>query len=114
MIVDWFKRAPTPVVVAIVITCGVVALGVLGVFVVLSINGVDTLEFRQWIQTVGQILIYPILGVGTLASVSAARSSAKAEEQTNGHLSDREDTIAALTAQNRQQEIMIRQLQARR
>lgn len=97
--VEWLKKAPTAVVVAVIIVCGVVMLGVLGSFVALTLAGADTTEFRQWINTVGQILVYPLLGVGTLASVQAARSASRAEDQTNGHLTAKEDEIAALRQQ---------------
>lgn len=84
MFMDWLKKAPTPVVVTTIATCGVLALGVLGAFVTLSLNGVDTTEFRQWVQTIGQILVFPLLGITSIASVAAARSSSAAEDQTNG------------------------------
>lgn len=97
--VDWLKKAPTAVVVAVVIVCGLVALAVLGSFVALTLAGADTTEFRQWINALGQVLVYPFLGVATLASVQAARSASKAEDQTNGHLTERDDEIRALRAQ---------------
>lgn len=97
--VEWLKKAPTSVVVAVVIVCGVVALGVLGSFVALSISGQDTTEFRQWINALGQLLVYPFLGVTAVASVQAARSASKAEDQTNGHLDAKDEEIKALRAQ---------------
>jgi hypothetical protein len=91
---NWISKAPTAVVVAIIATCGVVTLGVLAAFVLLSVQGVDTTEFRQWVQTIGQLLVFPLLGIGTVASVSAARSASNAEEQTNGASQVREQDIA--------------------
>lgn len=96
MFMDWLKKAPTAVVVAVVCVCGVVALGVLAAFVVLSLQGVDTTEFRQWVNTIGQLLVYPFLGAGTIAAVSAAKSAQKAEENTNGHLAEKDAEIRSL------------------
>lgn len=98
---DWIRKAPTAVVIAVVIVCGVVAAGVLTAYVVLALNGADTTEFRQWINTVGQILVFPLLGVGAVASVSAARSASRTEEQTNGTALRRDEQIADLTAEVR-------------
>lgn len=96
---DWLRKAPTPVVVSVVIVCGVIALGVLGSFVALTVTGSDTSEFRMWINTIGQLFVYPLLGVTTLASVQAARSASKAEDQTNGHLEAKDEEIRRLRAQ---------------
>jgi hypothetical protein len=93
VLMDWLKKAPTAVVITVVIMCGVIALGVLGSYVWLTANGVDTTEFRQWINTVGQILVFPLIGAGAVASISAAKSASKAEDQTNGHLTDRDAKI---------------------
>jgi hypothetical protein len=83
---EWLKKAPTAVTVAVVAVCGVLAVSVIAAFVVLSINGVDTTEFRQWVQTLGQLLVFPFLGVTSVAAVAAARSSSAAEDQGNGRL----------------------------
>lgn len=96
---DWLKKAPTTVVITVIIVCGFVALGVLGSFVALTLAGEDTAEFRMWINTIGQICVYPLLGVSTVAAVSAARSASRAEDQTNGKLTERDDKIDALRAE---------------
>lgn len=83
---DWLKKAPTAVTVAVVVVCGILAAVVIAAFVVLSINGVDTTEFRQWVQTLGQLLVFPFLGVTSVAAVAAARSSSAAEDAGNGQL----------------------------
>ena len=95
---DWFKKAPTPVVVAVIVVCGVGFLGVLGAYVLLSLQGVDTTEFRQWVNTLGQILIFPFMGVSTIAAVSAAKAASNAEDNTNGHLTEKEQQITKLRA----------------
>lgn len=99
MLVDWLKKAPTAVVVTVVVVVGVIALGVLGSFVALTLAGVDTTDYRMWINTLGQILVYPFLGVTAVASIQAARSASKAEDQTNGHLAAKDSEVAALRKQ---------------
>lgn len=98
MLMDWLKNAPTAVKVSAVVVCGVLALGVLAAYTVLTINGEDTSEFRAWVQTVGQLLVYPFLGVGTAAAIAAANSSARTEKQTNGMLEQRDAQIRDLQA----------------
>lgn len=97
---NWLNKAPTAVTVTVIIVCGVVAGVVVGAFVVLSINEVDTTEFRQWVQTLGQLLVFPFLGVTSVAAVAAARSSSAAEDQTNGNLTTLQKEKAALEARN--------------
>lgn len=96
---DWLKKAPTSVVVTVIIVCGVIAVAVLGCFVALQLSGADTADFRQWIQTVGILVLGSLTGVNTVASVAAARSSSNTEDQTNGTLTKRDDEIADLRAQ---------------
>lgn len=95
---DWLKKAPTPVTVAVIVMCGVVAMTVLVTFTYLTATGVDTTEYRQWINTIGQILVFPFLGVTAVASVAAARSSSAAEDQTNGQLTAAHNKADAATA----------------
>lgn len=96
---DWLKKAPTSITIAVIALCGVLAVSVLAVYVVLTLNGADTADFRQWVQTIGQLLVYPLLGTSAVASVAAARSASAAEDQTNGTLAAKDEQIAALTAQ---------------
>lgn len=112
MFMEWLRKAPTSVTITVVITCGLLALGVLGVYLTLSLQGADTTEFRQWVNTLGQILVFPLLGVTTVASLAAARASSRTEEQTNGELHQRDDNIAALRAQLRQRDSEIRALRS--
>lgn len=101
MIMEWLRKAPTAVTIAVVAVCGVLAVAVLAAYVVMSINGVDTTEFRQWVVTVGQLLVYPLLGTTAVASVAAARSASAAEDNSNGRLTQRDERIAQLEAQMR-------------
>lgn len=98
---DWLRKAPTAVVVAVIIVCGVIACGVLAAFVVLSLNGVDTTDLRQWIQTIGITVILPLLGVNTIASIAGAKSASSAEDNTNGIHEQKDAQIARLTSQLR-------------
>lgn len=93
---DWLKKAPTAVTVTVIVVCGFIAIALVAAFVVLTVNGEDTTEFRQWINTLGQLLVFPLLGTTAVASVAAARSSSKAEDQTNGHLEAKDAEIAEL------------------
>lgn len=104
----WLRKAPTAVVVTVIIMCGVIALGVLGAFVALSLAGQDTTDLRQWVQTIGVTILVPLLGINTIASVSGANSAAAAEDQTNGihaakdvQIAVRDKQIAQLTEQLR-------------
>src|SRR3954470_19101870 len=97
---DWLKKAPTSVVIAVIIVCGFLAAIVLAGYVALTLDGQNTTEYRQWIMSVGNLLQYPLLGTAVVASVSAAKSASKADDQTNGALVDRDDRIAALEAEN--------------
>jgi cobalamin biosynthesis protein CobD/CbiB len=99
---DWIKKAPTGVLVASIVMGGVVALAVLAAFVFLSWQGIDTTEFRQWINTIGQILVFPFLGVTAAAATSAARSASRTEDQTNGTLAAKEREIATYVARDRE------------
>lgn len=96
---NWFSKAPTSVKITIIVTCGVLAGAVLAVYAVLSLNGADTTELRQWINTIGQILVFPLLGTTAVASISAARSAGRADDQTNGQLAERDQQIADLSRQ---------------
>jgi hypothetical protein len=96
--VNWLKKAPTSIVITMIIVCGVLAAAVLVSFVYLQATGQNTTEFRQWINSVGNILMFPLLGLSTAASVQAARSSSNTEDQTNGTLTKRDDEIAQLRA----------------
>lgn len=93
---DWLRKAPTSVTITVIITCGLLAAAVLAAFVILALNGADTTELRQWINTIGQILVFPLLGTTAVASIAAARSSSRTEDQTNGTLTAKDAEIAQL------------------
>jgi hypothetical protein len=99
---DWFKKAPTAVVITVIVVCGFAALSVLGGFVALTIAGEDTTDYRGFINTLANLLMFPFVGVAAIGSVSAARSAARTEEQTNGTLTARDAQIADLHERNAQ------------
>lgn len=96
---EWLKGADRAVKITMLIICGVLALGVLAAYVVLTLNGEDTTEFRQWIIGVANLLLFPVTGLAAVASVSAANSAKKAEENTNGKLHTLEAENTSLRAQ---------------
>lgn len=98
-LMDWLKKAPTAVVIALIAMVTVIVIAVLATFVTLQLNGQDTTELRQWINALGIPSIISLLGINTVASVQAARSSSAAEDQTNGQLTARDAEIAALRKQ---------------
>jgi hypothetical protein len=101
VLVDWLKKAPTSVIITVALVCVVGVLGVLGGFVALSIAGQPTDDYRAFINTLANLLVYPLLGVGTLGSIVAAKSASRAEDNTNGKLTDRDQRIAELEAKIR-------------
>jgi hypothetical protein len=98
---EWIRKAPTALAVAVTVVCGVLALAVLAAYVYLTAQGIDTTEFRQWVNTVGQLLLLPVAGTAAVAATSAARSSSRAEDQTNGQLTARDAEIERLRDQVR-------------
>lgn len=111
MFMDWLKKAPTSVKITMIVVCGLLAGGVLAAYVILSLNQVDTTELRQWINTIGQLLVFPLLGTTAVASISAARSASRADDQTNGQLAAKDRELAAARAREAD---LRRQLDARR
>lgn len=93
---DWLKKAPTAIVVSVIIVCGVSVLAVLGGFVALTLAGRDTTEYRTFINTIANLIMLPIGGLSAVAAVSAAKSSSRTEEQTNGTLTARDAEISRL------------------
>lgn len=95
---DWLKKAPTSVVITVVIVVGGLMLTALGGFILLTYNGKDTTDFRLVINSVMIYVATALSGVGAVAAVGAAKSSAKTEDQTNGATSAERDAIARAAA----------------
>jgi hypothetical protein len=96
MFMEWLKKAPTSVTITVVVTCGLLIAVLVASFVVLELEGADTEGFRSWVNTLGTLLGFPLMGTAAVAGIAAARSSSRAEDQTNGQLHDRDDRIRQL------------------
>lgn len=95
---DWLKKAPTSVVITVlVIVGGLLLTGLIG-FITLIYAGKDVTEFRQMINTLMIFVTTGLSGVAAVAGVGAAKSSAKTEDQTNGASSAERDAIARAAA----------------
>jgi hypothetical protein len=87
MIMDWLRKAPTSLVIAMMIMVGVATIAYLGGYVYLSANGIDTTDYRALLNTAFNYAGILFGATTTVASVAAARSSGRTEEQTNGNMS---------------------------
>jgi hypothetical protein len=96
---DWLRKAPTSVVITLIVMVGFVALGVIASYTWLTLAGEDTTAFRQWVLTIGVPAILSLLGVNTAATISAAKTANQAAEQTNGHLAAKDAELARVYAQ---------------
>lgn len=94
----WIKKAPTPVVVAMVIVCGLGVIATIGGFVALEFAGRETADYRAFVNLLMNAAMLLITGTGTVAAVSAARSASNTEEQTNGLLTEERRAIASEAA----------------
>jgi hypothetical protein len=99
VLMQWLKKAPTSVVVTVVIVCGLGLFAVLAGFVALTIADKPTDEYRQFINTLANLIMLPIGGLSAVAAVSAARSSSNTEDQTNGALTAKSAEIADAAVQ---------------
>ena len=93
MLMDWLKKAPTSIVVSVIATVGILTLTTLIGFFLLIYAGKDVTEFRSLINTVLNTVTLGLSGLGAVAAVGAAKSSSKAEDQTNGLLTERDQLI---------------------
>lgn len=98
MLVEWLKKAPTSVVITLLVVLPLLVLGVLGGFVALSIAGLPTDDYRAFINTLANLLVYPVIGVGTVGSIVAAKSASRAEDNSNGRLTALQQEIDRLRA----------------
>lgn len=96
---NWLKKAPTSVIVAVVLVCGVGVLAVLGGFVALEIAGKPTDDYRAFINTIANLIMLPLGGIAAVGAVAGARASSNAEDNTNGTLTAKDQEIADLKAQ---------------
>lgn len=92
----WIKKAPTSVIVTVIIVCGIGTLALLGGFVALEYAGRPTDDYRTFVNTLFNAVTFLLVGTGTVASISAARSASNAEDQTNGALTAKDEEITQL------------------
>lgn len=97
---NWIRKAPTALLVTIVIVCGVGVVVTIGGFVLLEYAGRDTTDYRAFVNVLINAATLAVAGVGAVGGVSAARSASNAEENTNGALTARDERIAALQNEN--------------
>ena len=96
---DWLKKAPTSIVITVIIVAFLGVLAALGGFLILAANGQDTTEYRSFINTLANLTTVTLAGTGAVAGISAARSASRADDQTNGQLAVKEAEIAELRRQ---------------
>lgn len=94
----WVRKAPTTVVVTVVVAVAIVILGFLGGFVVLTLEGRDTTEYRGLVNLAMNSVTVLLAGIAAIGSTSGAKSASNTEEQTNGTLTSRDQTIEQLRA----------------
>lgn len=95
----WIKKAPTSVVVAVIVVCGIGTLALLGGFVLLEYSGKPTEDYRAFVNTLFNAVTVLAAGTSAVAGISAARSASNAEDQTNGQLTARDSEIRELRDQ---------------
>lgn len=93
---NWLKKTPTAVLVAAITLAGVITVAFLAGFVVLTLNGQDTTEYRGLVNLFMNAASVLLAGIAAIGGASAARSASNAEEQTNGTLTAKDAEIAAL------------------
>lgn len=91
---NWLKKTPTALLITIIIVVAVSSLAYLGGFIYLTAEGKDTTEYRALLNTVTNWVTLLLVGTGTAASVSAARSSSNTEDTIASGQLDREDPNA--------------------
>lgn len=104
---NWIRKAPTALLVTIVIVCGLGVITTIGGFVLLEYAGRDTTDYRAFVNVLVNAATLAVAGVGAVGGVSAARSASNAEENTNGTLTAKDREITALRTE-------VARLQARR
>lgn len=95
---DWLRKAPTSLVIAVLVVVGVASVAYLGGYVYLSANGVDTAEYRSLLNTAFNYAGVLFGATATVASVAGAQSGAKIEKQTNGNLTALQNEVRELRA----------------
>ncbi len=95
----WIKKAPTAVIVTVVIMGGLLPVVAIVGFVALEMSGSSTTEYRAFLNLLMNGAILALSGAGAIGGISAARSASNAEDQTNGQLTAKETELAELRRQ---------------
>jgi cytochrome c biogenesis protein CcdA len=98
MIMDWLRKAPTSLVITVCVVIGVASVAYLGGYVYLTASGADTTDYRSLLNSTFNYLGILFGATTTVASVAAAKSSSKTEENSNGALSALQAENAELRA----------------
>lgn len=96
MLMEWLKKAPTSLKVAVLAIVLIATVAYLGGYVLLALNGVDTTDYRALLNTGLNYVGILFGGAAAVGSISAARSANRTEEQTNGTLTARDARIQEL------------------
>jgi cytochrome c biogenesis protein CcdA len=99
VLMDWLKKAPTSLVITVFVVIGVATVAYLGGYVYLTAAGADTTDYRSLLNSAFNYIGILFGATTTVASVAAAKSAGKAEDQTNGQLTARDAQIADLKRQ---------------
>lgn len=95
---DWLRKAPTTLIITMAIVIGVATVAYLGGYVYLTANGADTTGYRSLLNTAFNYAGILFGATTTVASVAAAKSSSKTEDQTNGNLTALQNEVKQLRA----------------
>lgn len=96
---NWIKKAPTAVLVAAIGAGVVVTLAFLAGFVVLTLNGQSTTEYRGLVNLAMNAVTVFLGAIAAVGATSAAKSASNAEDQTNGTLTAKDVEIHDLRRQ---------------
>lgn len=96
---NWLKKAPTGLVITVLIVFGAVTIAYLGGFVYLTANDKPTSEYTALLNSTMNWITIALGGTAAVASVQAARSASNAEDNTNGALSAKTAEIADAAVQ---------------
>lgn len=102
MFMEWLRKAPTALVIAASVLCGVVTLAVLGGYIALEFAGRDTSGYLAFVSFLLSATTALASGTAAVGSVSAAKSAAATERQTNGTLTAKDTEIEELRERIRQ------------
>lgn len=86
---EMMRNVPNGILAVIIVCVTVAFLGTLGALVYMATTGADSAPVAKFIDTALNFVLLIVAGTGATAAVSAAKSAAAAEKQTNGELTPR-------------------------